>query len=189
MTCAVIGILLVPVFLAGCFDRYARTQRHRDWDKRVRRGCSAVWQVEDLKSLGRPDLTTEQLIHVIRLKPDFEITPVQFMELFADQDSFRDRCMSLVWMAYCRNKMKLEYEECSARRNDWESFEAFKSSSLWVYDESVHFEKPLHSEEFLYCLFCGEAYFVTHVFLVDDGLVIGCKNLVHELAFENDGNE
>jgi len=189
MLCLIIVTLSLPALVSGCFESYAKTRRHEDWYERIKRGGSAVRQVAELRHLGRPYLTTEQLIHVIRLQPDFEITPVQFMQLFADQDSFRDRCMSVLWMAYCRNKMKLEYEECSARRNDWQSFEAFKSSSLWVYDESVHFEKPLHSEEFLYCLFCGEAYFVTKVFLVNDRLVIGCQDLVHELPFENPGGE
>lgn len=163
--------------LNGCESHHARQQ---DWHNRVGRGLSAV---ESVARQGTSLLVDEQLIEIIELRPDFKVSPLEFCELYAEDDAYRNRAMNDIWTGYCQVKKQRQQLHCVEGPERWQDCEEFKKCGVWVYDESVHFDKPLRSDDWLYCLWCKKPHFFTVFFFVEQQ-VIGGAYLHHDKPFQ-----
>lgn len=163
--------------LHGC-DSYQGKQEN--WHCKVDRGFTTV---VDASRPGVPLLVDKQLISIIGLKPDFKVGPLQFLDLYAEDDAYRNRAMNDIWAGYCQAKQELQTLRCVEGPDRWQDCQEFKKCTLWVYDESVHFGKPLHHGNWLRCLFCGEPRFSTDLFYLEHDQVIGAIGIHHDKPF------
>jgi len=166
-------VLIMTAFAAcssvlhGCIGYHGKQE---DWHTSVDRGYSAVAYIT---RPGTPLLVDEQLISLIGLEPDFKLNPLEFHTLLGLDKSYRKRIMELVWHGYSYSKRDAGQLDWDPHRDKWEDCEQFKKCSFWIYDESLHFAKPLGHGDLLYCLFCAEPAFLSYVFFVENEKVTG----------------
>jgi hypothetical protein len=169
-------MLMLSCLLAGCHGYLGEKQDR--WHDRVLRGATAV----ALVARGRaPLLSEEQVLALIRDEPDLKVTPIELGALVQDDDPSKVRTMDDIWRCYFRARRDAGRVERTKEMGRWQDSDQFKRSTLWVYEESYHFDKPLHQGEWLHCLFCAEPTFVAHVFFIENGEFSGATDLGHDL--------
>lgn len=178
-------LLGVGVFcFAGCKYSY-ETTKQGFWEKDHLRASI----VEDsFRSRGAPLLVTEQLITLIG-EPDYKMTPAEFEGRIPKDKpsienlSYREWHMRELWESYGRCKEDRRGDSKMITGDGWRDSQEFNECLLWVYDESLHFKKPLHSGDWLYSLFCCEPAFWVHIFFVEDSQIVGSHSTSSSKAF------
>ena len=164
--------------LGACNNQVRRSQEL--WNQRMHHTIHAV---DNLLSHGSLMVPEKQLIALAGLEPDWRIKATRFAELYIENDPSQKRAMRDVWTAYCIRTRSPCESDCDDEDYGWKHCEAFKRTTLWVYDESKHFTKPLGSNDLLECIFCAKPCFLVAFFFVRDGNVIGSAYAVHDLPF------
>ncbi len=165
---------IATIFLTGCNYSYETTKQGY-WDRDHLRASI----VESLfRSYGAPLLVTEQLITLIR-EPDYKMTPAVFEERIPkDKPSIMGEWhMQEVWYSYRRCKGERRDSSEVVTAETWRVSPEFNKCLLWVYDESLHFKKPLHSGNWLRTLCCGKPKFSVNIFFVEDSQVVGSHSI------------
>ena len=170
--------VILCCLLGGCNNQVKRNQEL--WNQRMDR---AIIAVDDLVSYGSPAISEEGVIALAGREPDWKIKATRFAELYSENDPSKKRAMRDVWTAYCIRVHNPCECHCDDGDYGWRECEAFKRITLWVYDESKHFRKPLGSNDLLECIFCAKPCFLSAFFFVTDGKVIGSAYAVHDLPF------
>jgi len=172
-------LLGVGVFcFAGCNYSYETTKQ-------------GYWQNDHLRasivegrfrSYGAPLLVTEQLITLIG-EPDYKMSPAEFEQRIPKDKrsiedlSYREWHMRELWESYRRCKEDRRGDSKMITGDSWRDSPEFNKCLLLVYDESLHFKKPLHSGDWLYGLFCCEPAFWVHIFFSEDSQVVGSHSI------------
>lgn len=133
------NIMLVGVcfFLQGCY--VFQDSRQKDWHHKIMRASSEVTRVADKRA---PFITDKQLVALIG-EPDLKVRPLELEKLLVWDDSYRKRIMKEVWSDYCQDKRNQSSFQRAPEHDDWKDCEEFKKCSLWLYDESRHFNRPM----------------------------------------------
>lgn len=174
-TIMVILLGIATIFLAGCRKYSYEATKQEYWHKDHLRASI----VEDqFRTYGAPLLVTEQLITLIR-EPDYKMTPAE-LEMHIPEDrplieglNYREWHMKELWDSYRRDKEQRQGSSKVITAETWRDSPEFNECLLWIYDESLHFSKPLHSDDWLHCLFCGKWGFLVYIFFVEDSQVVG----------------
>ncbi len=113
-------------------------------------------------------LDTVQLEQLLHAAPDFVGTPGELEELLAPEKDYRDRIMYNSFHAYLQYKGGAFGDLLGDR--SWSAHTGFMECTLWIYDESAHFDRPLPG--------CAPLGFSADVFFIEKGKVIGTWPLV-----------
>jgi len=106
-------------------------------------------------------------------QPDFKVSPVQLEALMVDDVSYRKEVFDHLWLSYRQDKKRLLDFHCADEPGKWRDCQEFKTCSLWLYDESQHFKKPM---------VWGWNYrvgFTCYCFFVEQGQVVGTTGLIY----------
>jgi len=165
---------IAAISLAGCNYSYETTKQgywHRDH-------LRASIVEDSFRDRGAPLLVTEQLITLVG-EPDYKITPAEFEERMPEDKplieglSYCEWHMERLWQSYRRCKKQRRGDSKIITAETWRDSPEFNECLLWIYDESLHFSKPLHSNDWLHCLFCGKWGFSVEIYFVEDSQVVG----------------
>lgn len=173
-TITIILSAIATIVLAGCNYSYETTKQESWHEDHLR---ASVVELK-FREYGAPLLVTEQLITLIR-KPDYKMTPTEFearipeYKPFREGLSYREWHIEELWDFYRRYKKQRRGSSKVITANTWRESSEFNECLLWIYDESLHFSKPLHSGDFFYRLFCCEPMFYVYIFFVEDLHVVG----------------
>jgi len=170
-----VSLLGIGLFcFAGCYES-AEIWEQKWWNKDLSRAHTVEYEFRDS---GAPLLTTEQLIALIGV-PDYQMTSAG-LEVCIPEDrplleglSYREWHMKELWDSYRRCKEQRRGDSKIITAETWRDSPEFNECLLWIYDESLHFSKPLHSGDWLYCLFCGKWGFSVEIYFVEDSQVVG----------------
>jgi len=167
--------------LIGCQRQFNIKQEN--WHQRLSRGAYVVSLLADHNV---PLLLEEQLLAIVGYRPDLKVHPLELAALVKDDDPYLSRCVEDMWTSYLDargllDQVILGQVNGAELTEGWQDSDAFKQSTLWVYEESYHFDKPPHKGDLLYCLFCLEPRFKAYIFFIEDGKVFGETSITHEL--------
>jgi len=168
-------LLGIGVFcFAGCY-RSSEILEQEGWHEDLSRAHTVEYEFRDS---GAPLLATEQLITLVG-EPDYKITPAEFEERMPEDKplmeglSYCEWHMERLWQSYRRCKKQRRGDSKIITAETWRDSPEFNECLLWIYDESLHFSKPLHSNDWLHCLFCGKWGFSVEIYFVEDSQVVG----------------
>ena len=108
-------------------------------------------------------------IELLLGKPDFQGTV----------DQYRDRMMTQIHEAFGRYGDLAEEADAAPVLDPWWAAEAFMSTEVWVYDESVHFPRPYYVPFDVPFGGCARTGFSATVFCIQDGKVVSSSYLVY----------
>jgi hypothetical protein len=156
------SIILMSSYLQGCCPKGPWQQEV--WHDDMRRGAFAVGICE---ARGAPFIVDKQLVALVG-EPDYKLYPEELELMMAADDSYKEHTMKRLYEAYCiiqKDRSDLN-NDCKA--SNWRESESFKRCTLWLYDETKHFSKPLP-----YCSFCADEGFACKFFFLEGSSVIG----------------
>ena len=156
-------LFLGTLALIGCVD-----PRQQAWNQRRAWIAGAVDNMpgEDKDHL----LDTVQLEQLLLAKPDFVGTPGQLEKLLVPEKGYRDRIMYDAFNAYRERKTGAFGYLRDDRSQDWRTHTGFMKCTLWIYDESAHFDRPFPWRR--------EVGFISSMFFIERDKVIGTWPLV-----------
>ena len=171
----IIILLIVSIFgLTGCYDS-PEVSRQKLWNESLYKAANVEYQFrDDDASL----LLAEQLISLVG-EPDYKMLPIEFEKLLPEDEpsieglSYREWHMLEIWNSYRRDKGQYRFYVKEMYVGKWRDALDFSKCMLWIYDESLHFKKPLYSGDILYCWFCMKPHFTTRIFFIEDSVVVG----------------
>jgi len=172
------GITLMTFCLQGCCPSGPWQQER--WHDNILRGTRAV---EICRERGSPFLVDKQLVAMVG-EPDYKLYPEELELMMTADDSYKESTMTLLYKAYCNIKKKRTGLSIFCKENNWKESESFKRCMLWLYDETIHFSKPLP-----YCPFCAYDGFVCDFFFLEVSDVIGAIGIPHWKSLETGVSE
>jgi len=156
------GIILMAFCLQGCCPSGPWQQQM--WHDDMRSGTHAV---EICRERGAPFLVDKQLVAMVG-ESDYKLYPEELELMMTADDSDREWTLNQLYQVYCIFKKERSGLSNYCKESSWRESESFKQCMLWLYDETVHFNKPLP-----FCPFCAYDGFVCHFFLLEGSDVIG----------------
>ena len=154
-------ILIVACFiLQGCYC--FQDPRQKDWHKEIGLASSTVIKAT-IKNV--PFIVDKQLVAFIG-EPDFKLTPLDLQDLLIEDGTYRKKKMNEIWSDYLLAKRDVAQRDVNGSDYDpgtdnWKECEEFNKCSLWLYDETRHFSKPMvwcwgYNTGFTCCVFFVE---------------------------------
>jgi hypothetical protein len=156
------SIILMTFCLQGCCPKGPWQQEL--WHNDMRMGTHAV---EICRERGVPFIVDKQLVAMVR-EPDYKLHPEELQLMMTVDDSYKEHTMKRLYERYCRIQGEKSDLNNNCKESNWRKSEGFKQCMLWLYDETVHFNKPLPE-----CAFCAYGHFVCYIFLLEGQDVIG----------------
>jgi hypothetical protein len=155
--------MLHLICLSGC-SRIP--QKQLNWDNDL---ANVKIITSSLSEKKEPLLLTNQITALVG-KPDYIVTPVEYKELMVAEHSYKERVLSMICEEYCRARRGLPQYDCSdfCRNGMWKNNKDFNDCVLWLYDESIHFDKPISD---YYCRHVQPG-FICWVLIVKDSKVM-----------------
>ena len=172
---------MVSIFgLTGCYDS-PEVSRQKQWNEDLTRAETIENQ---FRYSGAPLLLTEQLITLIG-EPDYKMLPAEFEKILPEDApligglSYREWHMIDLWSSYRGDKKQRQIYSKIIYVGKWRDASEFNKCMLWIYDESQHFSKPLHSNDWAYCWFCAKPMFTVSIFFVEEIQVVGHHSMIY----------
>jgi hypothetical protein len=165
-------IVVAACFLfQGCY--HFQDPRQKNWHDEILRASLAVNRATVKKSAFIVD---KQLVDFIG-EPDFKLSPFELQELLIEDEPYRKKVMDHVRYSYCLAKRDVALREAAGSHyapvtNNWKECAEFNKCSLWLYDETRHFSKPM-----VWGLGYNEG-FLCKIFFVERSNVIGDSSVI-----------
>lgn len=155
-------VFLALLYLDGCCGSGQLEQK--DWEMKM---LNAFFTVDKILNNKYPCLTKEQLVAIVG-EPDLQLNPLELQEILINDNLYRKRVMDQLWKDYCRAKKEQPDFHCIPGSDRWTMCEEFKKCSLWLYDESNRFSRPIDRG-----IWCANTGFKAHFFFFEDSKVVG----------------
>lgn len=135
-------LILLFFLLQGCY--VFQDPRQKDWHSEIIRASLAVKRATVKNA---PFIVDKQLVAFIG-EPDFKLSPFELQELLIEDLTYRETIMNHVWSGYRLAKRDVAQRDVNGSDYDpgtdnWKECEEFKKCSLWLYDETRHFSRPM----------------------------------------------
>lgn len=146
-------ITLAWLFLPGC----CQYKKRQEW-------LTPKYQVYfELNSNEKVTLNKEFLVNRLG-SPDYVISPHEFKKRLSLGKDYSEKVIKRLMESYSSSK-----DTVRDNVNSYQTFEFDKDTMLWLYDESIHFEKPVKPPIFTMCADTGFSCFC---FYVEEGKVL-----------------
>lgn len=161
-----VTVVVVCFLFQGCY--LFQDPRQKNWHNEIGLASSKVIKAT-VKRV--PFIVDRQLVALIG-EPDFKLSPFELQELLIEDEPYRKRIMNEVWSDYCLAKRDVAQREVAGSdyapgTDNWKESEEFNKCSLWLYDETKHFSKPM-----VWGWGVSEG-FVCRIFFVEESNVVG----------------
>jgi len=126
------------LFFGGCY--LFQTSRQKQWHQDF-----VSLEARVIGSEGRcARIMSEQELAAHVGSPDGIVSPPELYRLLQQTDqAYASEALSNLWERYAKVKSDLGSDLTIHSNTGWQSCTAFEAGSLWVYDESKHFNKPI----------------------------------------------
>ena len=152
---------ITTLFVQGCVS--SRYIEREEWSKpKFQMGL----KIRSLKD-GEPKINRKQLAEEVGY-PDIVISPEEFKSRLSVDDKLHKKFIKRLVQIYLKAK-DIEFDHF-AEDDFYANYEFDKNCVLWLYDESLHYNKPAHPPKFSMGAYIG---FTCYCFYVEGNDVIG----------------
>jgi|GEM_PF-5229310 len=166
-----VTVVVMCFIFQGCY--LTQDPRQKDWHNEIGLASSTVTKATVKRA---PFIVDKQLVALIG-EPDFKLSPLELQEILIEDLTYRETIMNHVWSGYRLVKRDVAQREVAGSdyapgTDNWKECEEFKKCSLWLYDETQHFGKPM-----VWGWGVNEG-FVCQIFFVEGSNVIGDSSVI-----------